>query len=478
MASHTATEADGRGGVTAPECAALDLDVEGMTCGTCAARVEKILGRQPGVSSASVNLAAHRAHVAYDPQAVGLSDLQAAVDKIGYRIVPARQDAGRDHHAAEQRRWLRRMALAWPLALGVLVLSMGVGEPTWARWGAFVLALPVQFVAGWPFLRGAAERARALSTNMDTLIAMGTLAAFSFSTYELFAGGHLYFDTAALIIAFLLLGKYFEARATGRASDAIRKLLERGAKEARVVVGGSERLVPADRVEVGDRVLVRPGEKIPVDGEVVGGAAAVDESVLTGESVPVDKSPGDTVAGGTVDTDGALTVRATAVGADTALAQIVRLVEEAQGEKAPVQRLADRVSAVFVPVVIGIATLTFLGWWLIGGDATAALIAAVAVLIIACPCSLGLATPAAIMVGTGRGADMGVLVKGGEVLEGAKRIRTVVFDKTGTLTRGEVSLTGVWPAEGQDPEELLRRAAAVEAGSEHPVGAEIGRAHV
>ncbi len=451
----------------------LDLDVSGMTCGTCAARVEKVLGRQSGVSTASVNFASHRARVAYDPQAVDVSDLQAAVDKIGYQVTPAAAEPAEDHHEREQRRWLQRIALAWPLGLAVLAVSMAFGEASWARWTAFALTVPVQFVAGWPFLRAAAERARALATNMDTLIAMGTLTAFSFSTYELFGGGHIYFDTAAMIIAFILLGKYFEARATGRASSAIRKLLELGAKEARVLVDGEETLVPVDRVQVGEEVRVRPGEKIPVDGEVVSGSAAVDESMLTGESVPAEKTPGDTVAGATIDTNGALTVRATAVGSETALAQIARLVEEAQGTKAPVQRLADRVSSIFVPIVIGVAALTFAGWWLIGGSAMTGLVAAVAVLIIACPCSLGLATPAAIMVGTGRGADMGVLVKGGEVLENSKRVQTVVFDKTGTITRGEVTLTDVWPTGGQDPDELVRRTAAVEANSEHPVGAAI-----
>lgn len=451
----------------------LDLDVEGMTCGTCAARVEKILVRQSGVSTATVNLASHQARVTYDPEVVSLPELQAAVDKIGYRITPVESDGGGDHHVPEQRRWLARIAVAWPLALLVLALSLMFSDQPWGRWAAFALTIPVQFVAGWPFLRGAVERARAGTTNMDTLIAMGTLAAFSFSTYELFAGGHIYFDTAALIIAFILLGKYFEARATGRASSAIRKLLELGAKEARVLVDGEETLVPVDRVEVGHEMRVRPGEKMPVDGEVTAGSAAVDESMLTGESVPVEKAQGDTVTGATIDTNGVLTVRATAVGADTALSQITRLVEEAQGTKAPVQRLADRVSSIFVPIVIGIAAATFAGWWLIGGSATAALVAAVAVLIIACPCSLGLATPAAIMVGTGRGADMGVLVKGGEVLENSKRVQTVIFDKTGTLTRGEVTLTDVVPAGGVDAGQLLRRAAAVEAGSEHPIGAAV-----
>jgi copper-transporting P-type ATPase V len=307
---------------------------------------------------------------------------------------------------------------------------------------------------------------------MDTLIALGTLAAYGFSADRVaFGSAHAehYFDSAALIIAFLLLGRYFEARAKGRASRALRALLALGAKEARLLVDGEERTVPIDRVAVGDLLRVRPGEKIPVDGVVVDGASAVDESMLTGESVPVDKTPGDAVTGATLNAHGLLTVRATAVGADTALAQIVRLVEEAQGRKAPVQRLADRIAGVFVPVVLAVAALTLAGWW-ISGRPGQGLVAAVAVLIIACPCALGLATPTAIMVGTGRGAALGILIKGGEVLERSKRIDTVVFDKTGTLTLGRMAVTDVVPAAGVDRADVSGRAAAVEEGSEHPVG--------
>ncbi len=450
----------------------IELSVEGMTCASCAARVEKVLNRHPGVEQAGVNFAANRARVTYYPQSVTLDELSSAVEEIGYRIAPAAPEdvEAEDVHARDQRAWWGRVILSWPLALAVLVLSLFYMEDSWARWTAFVLAAPVQFVAGWPFLRTAAQRASKLTANMDTLIAIGTLAAFFYSTYELFAGGDLYFDTAALIIAFIILGRYFEARAKGRASSAIKKLLELGAKEARLVVDGEERMVPIDQVRVGDTVRVRPGEKVPVDGVVVAGSSAVDESMLTGESVPVEKQEGDSVAGATINANGVLTVRATAVGQDTALAQIVRLVEESQGTKAPVQRLADRISAVFVPAVLVVAAVSFLGWWLGAGDPTGGLIAAVAVLIIACPCALGLATPTAIMVGTGRGAEMGVLVKGGEVLESSKRIQTVVFDKTGTLTKGEMSLTDVVACSGQDPGELLRFAAAAEASSEHPIG--------
>jgi cation-transporting ATPase V/Cu+-exporting ATPase len=465
-------------GATGDAAQEVELDVSGMTCGSCAARVQKTLGRQPGVARADVNLATERATVVFDPSLVDLDDLVAAVGKIGYGLAPTEAtttapDEAEDTEAHLQRLWLRRIVVAWPLGLAVLYLSLFHMMDPWARLTALALTVPVQFWAGWPFLHQAVVRARSFTANMDTLIAMGTLSAFTFSAYQvLFRPRHTdhYLDSAALVIAFLLLGRYFEARARGRASKAIKALLELGAKEARLLVDGQERLVPVEQVKVGDLLRVRPGEKIPVDGEVTDGASAVDESMLTGESVPVDKKPGDKVAGATINAEGALTLRAGAVGSDTALAQIVRLVEEAQGSKAPVQRLADRISGVFVPVVALIALATFLGWWLVAGDAEAGLVAAVAVLIIACPCALGLATPTAIMVGTGRGAAMGILIKGGEVLERSKRIDTVVFDKTGTLTRGQMALTDVEPAGGVDDVELLRRAAAVEDASEHPVG--------
>lgn len=404
-----------------------------------------------------------------------ITRLRAALDRIGYS---PETDTATQLSPSEQARsgirfWSRRAWLAWPLGLLASGLTMFFGAYPWAGWLAFAATIPVQFIAGWPFLVGAVQQARARSANMNTLISLGTLTAFIYSTYQLFAGGPLFFDTAALIIAFVVLGRYFEATAHGKTREAISKLLEMGAKEARLIVDGEEHLVPVDRVQVGDLVRVRPGEKIPVDGEVIDGRAAVDESMLTGESVPVEKGVGDRVAGATVNTDGLLTVRATAVGADTALAQIVRLVEEAQGGKAPVQRLADRVSAVFVPVVVGIAAATFAGWTLLAANPVAGMTAAVSVLIIACPCALGLATPTAIIVGTGRGADMGILVKGGEVLEASKKIDTVVFDKTGTLTRAQMELTDVIAGKRRQPDAVLRIAAAVESGSEHPIGAAI-----
>jgi copper-transporting P-type ATPase V len=462
-----------------PDTGRLDFEVEGMTCGSCAVRVQRVLGRQPGVANAEVNFATGKARVAASgPVEVG--ELQAAVERIGYRIQPLGSGGKADAEARAEDGWRRRLVVAVPLAMALVILAMAPGgamEEPWGRLTALALATPVQFWVGWPFLREAARRARRRTANMDTLIAMGTLAAYGFSVAQLLTGGmDLYFEAAAVIITFLVLGRYFEARAKGRAGQAIRALLELGAKQARVVRDGQELMVPVDQVLVGDLLRVRPGEKVPTDGEIVAGASAVDESMLTGESVPVEKAVGDPVAGATVNTSGVLTVRATRVGAETALAQIVRLVEDAQASKGQIQRLADRVAGVFVPLVIAIALATFAGWTLLGGDPQAGLVAAVAVLIIACPCALGLATPTAIMVGTGRGAELGVLIKGVEALEQTRRITTVVFDKTGTLTRGQMALTDAVPAAGVDEVGLLRRAGAVEADSEHPIGRAIAAA--
>ncbi len=442
----------------------LTLDVRGMTCGSCVQRVEKTLLKQPGVLECRVNLATAEATVRLAEDAVGLDALRAAVRARGYDIEVHRDRRDQDPAAKEERDWLRRVWVAWPLGLAVMLLSTFRMDVPWARWTSLALTTPVQLWAGWPFIRGAVRRARSLSANMDTLISLGTLTAYVYSVWALFAGETLYFDTAALIVAFLLLGKYLESRARGRAGEAIKKLMEIGAKEAHVVRGGREFLMLVDQVKVGDLVRVRPGEKIPTDGVVEEGASAVDESMVTGESIPADKGPGEEVIGGTLNTDGTLLVRTTRVGADTALAQIVRLVAEAQGSKAPIQRLADRVAGIFVPVVIGIAALTVAGWLLATGNVGDGIVAAVAVLIIACPCAMGLATPAAIMVGTGRGAQQGVFIRGGEVLERSRRIDVIVFDKTGTLTEGRMRL--------QDfvgEERALAMAAAAESSSEHPI---------
>jgi copper-transporting P-type ATPase V len=469
----------------------LEFQVSGMTCGSCAARVERALIRQAGVSQADVNYATGRAFVVADLGAVTPGAMKEAVSRIGYGLTdvaelgglaqPNRDEGGK----AIERLWLRRLAVVWPLALAVVALSMLWPHEPRARWLAAGLTVPIQFWAGLPFLRGAWERAKFRAANMDTLVALGTLAAFSYSTFELLTGtghagatqsrfsGHLHYDMAALIIAFLVLGRWLESRARGRASQAMRSLLELGARQARLVDPSettTERMVAIEQIVVGQLVRVRPGEKIPVDGVVVEGASAIDESMLTGESLPIEKLPGDAVTGGTVSRNGVLLVKATAVGADTALARIVRLVEEAQSSKAPVQRLADRIAGVFVPVVLVLAAATFAGWFLLAHDPEKGLLSAVAVIIVACPCALGLATPIAIVVGTGRGAALGVLIKGGEVLERSKRIDTVVFDKTGTLTRGEMALTEVLAGPGTDEEELMLLAASAEAGSEHPVG--------
>ena len=447
-----------------------------MTCGSCAARVQRVLGKTQGVADAQVNLATGRAHVEL-AASVPVPDLQARVAKIGYTLTPLddRRDP-RDREDAARLAWGRRVVAVAPAAVFALVLMLrpSLMEGAGWRWAALVVATLVEFVVGWPFLREAARRARRRTANMDTLIAVGTLAAYGFSVWELATGGmELYFETAILLIAFLSLGRWFEARAKGRAGQAIRALVELGAKQARVIRDGTEALVPVEQVAVGDLVRVRPGEKLPVDGEVVDGSSAVDESMLTGESVPVEKTVGDRVAGATLNTSGALTLTATAVGSDTALAQIVRLVEQAQAGKGQAQRLADRISAVFVPAVMAVALLTFAGWATLGGDPAKGLTAAVAVLIIACPCALGLATPTAIMVGTGRGAELGVLIKSIEVLERTRRITTVVFDKTGTLTHGRMAVTDTVAGEGVEEVELLRLAGAAEADSEHPIGAAI-----
>jgi cation-transporting ATPase V len=459
----------------------VEFVVGGMTCGSCAARVQRALGRTDGVADAEVNLATSRARVRL-ARPVPTAVLRARVAKIGYSLAPAadqRGDSAADREAADRRSWGRRLVAVAPAALFALVTMVRPALMAVAGWrlAALVVATLVEFVIGWPFLREAARRARRLTASMDTLIAVGTLAAYGFSLWELTSGGmRVYFETAILLIAFLSLGRFLEASARGRAGRAIRALLELGAKRARLVRDDGEVMVPVEQVAVGDLVRVRPGEKIPVDGEVTDGASAVDESMLTGESVPVEKAAGERVAGATLNTSGVLTVRATAVGADTALAQIVRLVERAQAGKGQAQRLADRVSAVFVPAVIALAALTFAGWWLLGGDPVKAVGAAVAVLIIACPCALGLATPTAIMVGTGRGAELGILIKSVEVLERARRVTTVVFDKTGTLTRGRMALTDALPGQGTSPDDLLRLAGAAEVSSEHPVGAAIASA--
>ncbi len=459
----------------------IDLSVEGMTCGSCSARVQRTLERQDGVTGADVNFATGRASITMD-RPVEIDLLRDAIEGAGYHVVgrlddDEQSDDPHDRFEREASAWGRRVLWSLPAAIFMMATMVyDLVDPTamhqsWLRWSMLAVATPVQFWVGWPFLAGAVERARHRSVNMDTLVAIGTLSAYFFSVAELLTGGHhLYFEAAVVIIAFISLGRHLEARAKGRAGRSIHALLELGAREARVLRDGLEAMVPVTEVAVGDLVRVRPGEKVPVDGVVREGSSAVDESMLTGESVPVDKTVGSQVAGATINTFGVLTVEATAVGSDSALAQIVRMVESAQSGKSGAQRLADRISAVFVPTVIAIALATFAYWSLVPGDVAKGVSAAVAVLIIACPCALGLATPMAIMVGTGTGAQLGVLIKSVEVLEQTQHVTTVVFDKTGTLTRGEMTLTDIETAEGTSADELLSRAGAVEADSEHPIG--------
>jgi Cu+-exporting ATPase len=452
------------------------LDLEGMTCASCAARIEKKLNKLEGVE-ATVNFATEQAAVVCEP-GVPADSLVDAVRSAGYE---AREAApAHVHHYDEPARAMRRRLLAAivltvPVALLAMVPPLQFSD--W-EWVALALATPVVFWSGIGFHRAAIKVARHASASMDTLISMGTLAAWLWSTVVLVAGldEDTYFELATAFTTFILLGRYLEVRAKGRSSEAIRKLLELGAKDARLLRDGEEFLVPVGDLQVGDLFVIRPGDKIATDGVVVEGESAVDQSMLTGESVPAEVAAESEVAGATINTYGRLVVRATKIGADTALAQIARLVAQAQSGKAPVQRLADRVSSVFVPVVIVVAVTTFVGWLASGATASKAFTAAVAVLIIACPCALGLATPMALMVGTGRGAQLGILINGPEVLEQTRRIGTIVLDKTGTITEGKMELAEVALSNGATRAEVLRFAGAVESASEHPIAQAIAAA--
>ena len=475
-----------------------DLLIQRMSDDNDARRLEKALLELDGVLNASVNFTSERARIEYVPTIVSQAELRRAVERAGFEAVETGGEAedveaqARQREIDEQRRLLIiGLVFTVPLFLFTMARDFGllpaaITEAWWANWLMFALATPVQFYVGWQYYVGAYKSLRNGSANMDVLVAMGSSAAYFYSIPVMLGWieGHVYFETAAVIITLIKLGKYLEARAKGRTSEAIKKLMSLQAKTARVVRDGQELEVPVDDVRVGDLVIVRPGEKIPVDGVVVEGRSAVDESMLTGESLPVEKGPGDPVIGATLNKLGRLKFEATKVGRETALAQIIRLVEDAQGSKAPIQQLADRVSAIFVPAVIVIAALTFLGWYFLApltgytfteSVFTTALINMVAVLVIACPCAMGLATPTAVMVGTGKGAEMGILFKSSEALETAGRVSTVVLDKTGTITKGQPAVTdivlGDWKSEtGEGESELLRLAASVEQGSEHPLG--------
>ncbi|HJR95800.1 MAG TPA: heavy metal translocating P-type ATPase [Gaiellaceae bacterium] len=453
----------------------VDLALDGMTCAACANRIERKLNKLDGVE-ASVNYATEHATVRFDPDRVSLPDLVGAVEAAGYHAALASEGrATTDRTDAVRRRLVVAAALSAPLV--VLAMVAPLQFDGW-EWIALALATPVVFWAGYGFHRAALLNARHRAVTMDTLISIGTLAAWGWSVAALVVvdDADVYFEVAAVITTLVLLGRYLEARARSRSSAAIRSLLELGAKEAWVLRDGVEVSVPVAELVVGDVFVVRPGEKVATDGVVVEGESAVDQSMLTGEPVPVDVGTGDAVAGATVNTFGRLVVRATKVGEETALAQIARLVAEAQSGKAPIQRLVDRVSSVFVPIVLSLSLATLVGWLVATGDATDAFSAAVAVLIIACPCALGLATPTALMVGTGRGAQLGILIKGPEVLERTRRITTVVLDKTGTVTEGRMELAQVTPFDGASRAEVLRLAGAVEAASEHPIAQAVAAA--
>ena len=477
--------------------------VTGMTCASCVRRIEKALHKVQGVSDASVNLATERAKVVYDPATTGIEQLKAAVEKAGYAIgilpvsPPAPRSEGRDGSSqatgpvdAQERsrqQELNDLRRKWVVSLGaglammaMMFLPLGVDLTVLAP-VLLIVATVVQFWAGGVFYRAAWNAAKHGSANMNTLVAVGTSCAYGYSAFVTLWPGlaarwgfpyHLYYESAVVIIALILMGRWLEARAKKRTSAAIQALMGLQAKTARVIRQGVEQDIPVETVRMGELVRVRPGEKVPVDGVIREGRSTLDESMLTGESLPVEKQAGDMVIGATLNKTGSFVFEAIKVGQDTTLAQIVRLVEEAQGSKAPMQRLADTISGYFVPVVLVLAALTFIGWLLLGPAPalTLALTAAIAVLIIACPCALGLATPTAIMVATGKAAEYGILIRGGEALEQARKIDTIVLDKTGTLTRGKPAVTRVLAADGVGESELLRLAAAAEVGSEHPLG--------
>ena len=466
----------------------VELPITGMTCTNCAATVERALNKVPGVVQANVNFATERASVEYIPGVASVAAMIHAIEEAGYGVVQAAareqledvEAQARQAEIADQTRkfWVG-VAFALPLFLLSMARDLGIvghwAHAPWVNWLFLILATPVQFYTGWDYYVGSYHALRNRTANMDVLVAMGSTVAYVYSLILLLfpaAGQHVYFETSAVIITLIKLGKLLEARAKGQTGEAIRRLMGLRPKTARVVRDGAEVDVPVEEVRVGDLVIVRPGERMPVDGVVVEGHSAVDESMLTGEPLPVDKGTGDEVIGATINKQGLLKFEATRVGAETALAQIVRLVQEAQGSKAPIQRLADQVAGVFVPAVILIALATFAVWWAVGGQFTPAMIRLVAVLVIACPCALGLATPTAIMVGTGKGAELGILFKNSAALETAHRLQSVVLDKTGTLTVGKPAVTDIvtQDTEHETRDTILRLAASAERGSEHPLG--------
>ncbi len=469
----------------------ITLRVSGMTCAACSARVEKKLDSLEGVKAANVNLGTEKATVEYLPEQITVADLIKAVRSVGYEAEIV-EDISRDQEMEEKEAEIQNLrillvisiALSLPLLLSMLLSILGWdwAGTAWLhnQYFQLIIATPIQFLIGARFYQQSYYALRSGSANMDVLIAMGTSAAYFFSLYNVFFEEvglgmmkSLYFETSAIIITLVLLGKYFEAVAKGKTSEAIRKLAALQAKTARVVREGVEVDIPIEEVEIGDIVIVRPGEKVPVDGRIVEGHSSLDESMLTGESIPVDKQIGDMVFGATINKFGTFKLEATRIGKETALAQIIKMVEDAQGSKAPIQKIADQVAGVFVPTVLAIAAVTFVIWYLLGQGINQALLSAVAVLVIACPCALGLATPTAIMVGTGKGAENGILIKGGEHLEAAYKLNAVVVDKTGTITKGIPELTDVLSLGDLEPDDILQLASIAEKRSEHPLGVAI-----
>ena len=458
----------------------VDLDVMGMTCAACSNKIEKVLNRISGVNKATVNLTTESATVEYNPDMTSVDEFQQRIKNLGYEAQPKKEASEKSSQKEKQlKRQLIKLVvsavLAAPLLMTMFVHLFGIQIPHifMNPWFQFVLATPVQFVIGWQFYVGAYKNLRNGSANMDVLVALGTSAAFFYSIYESIKWlintnyePHLYFETSAVLITLILFGKYLEARAKTQTTNALSKLLNLQAKEARILRNGEETMVPLSEVKEGDYLVIKPGEKIPVDGKIIKGMTSIDESMLTGESIPVEKMQNDNVIGSTMNKNGAITVEATKVGKDTALASIVKVVEEAQGSKAPIQRLADIISGYFVPIVVGIAIFTFIIWISLvqPGQFEPALVAAIAVLVIACPCALGLATPTSIMVGTGKAAENGILFKGGEHIEDTHAINTVVLDKTGTITNGTPEVTDF---SGDD--QTLQLLASAEKGSEHPL---------
>jgi P-type Cu+ transporter len=457
-----------------------ELDVFGMTCAACSNRIEKVLNKQQGVKLATVNLTTESAAIEYNPGMIDVKDLIEKIQKLGYDAKPKAEAEEKQTYKekelqSKKAKLIISALLSAPLLVTMLVHLFGMNVPAifMNPWFQFALATPVQFIIGWQFYEGAYKNLRNGGANMDVLVALGTSAAYFYSLYEALKTignahymPHLYFETSAVLITLILFGKFLEARAKSHTTNAISELLNLQAKEARVIRDGNEVMIPVEDVVVGDRVLVKPGEKIPVDGIVVKGRTSVDESMLTGESIPIEKDPGAKLIGSTINKNGAIEMEATKVGKDTALASIIKVVEEAQGSKAPIQRLADVISGYFVPIVIGIAILTFIIWisFVEPGQFEPALVSAIAVLVIACPCALGLATPTSIMVGTGRAAESGILFKGGEHLERTHQIEAIVLDKTGTITKGKPEVTDFT---GDD--EALQLLASAEKGSEHPL---------